>query len=223
MKFKAVIFDKDGVIVDSEPLQYLAFKEVLAEYGHVYTEEDNKNLSLGKSSELTYTNIKQKYGIVDIETFKLRRRLRYRELAETKLRTRPGTLSLICQLHRKLPLAVASGSSEKLLINDLKKVRVFRYFKIIVSGEFYKSKPDPEIFLVTAQKLEILPRECIVIEDSQAGVEAAKSAGMYCIAIPNSFTSHQDFSRADYVVHTFLNIRSIINPLINDNKHNEKT
>lgn len=202
-----MIFDKDGVIVDSEPLQYLAFKEVLAEYGYDYTIEDNLKLSIGRNGSQSYQAIAQKFGIGDIETLKKKRRARYYELAETKLKMREGALKLIHHLYQAgLSLAVASGSSEKLLYHDLAKFKIHHYFKAIVSGEYYQSKPHPEIFLVTAQKLGVNPASCVVIEDSESGVEAARAAGMACIAVPHELTAQQDFSKANHIANSLEKI-----------------
>lgn len=207
MEFKAVIFDKDGVIVDSEPLQFRSSQEVLAEYGYVFTIEDHKLLAIGRAGSTFYPAVQKKYGIADIEIFKERRRARYIELAAEFLLARKGVVKLMRRLYRlHIPIAVASGSSSKVLMHDLKKFQLHGYLKVIVSGEGYKSKPDPEIFLVTANKLGVKPEECVVIEDSRAGVEAAKSAGMYCIAMPHEFTAHQDFSIADEVASSFAEI-----------------
>lgn len=207
MQYKAVIFDKDGVIVDSEPLQHRASQEILADYGYVYTIEDHKILAIGKAGNAYYPIIQEHYGITDIEVFRQRRRDRYIELAGKHLKMRRGVLTLIRRLFNAwYPLAVASGSSKKLLAHDLAKFKLNQYFKVIVSGENYKSKPDPEIFLVAAEKLGVKPSECIVIEDSEVGVKAAKSTGMYCIAIPHELTAHQDFSIADEVASSFAEI-----------------
>lgn len=206
MKIKAVIFDKDGVIVDSESLQFKAFRDTLAEYGFTFSFADNLAISVGKGGKTTYQLISKKYHISDIDEFKKKRRARYKELSEKYLRLRRGVKKIIQSLYKKYLLAVASGSSEKLLYYDLAKFNLQKYFKVIVSSEHLKDKPDPEIFLITACRLGVKPKECIVIEDAQAGVEAAKTAGMYCIAFPNQFTEHQDFSKADIVVKSLKEI-----------------
>lgn len=197
---KAVIFDKDGVIVDSEPIQLQSFQETVAEYGGVFTLDDHRNLCLGKGGIKSYEMIAEKFSIVDVEIFIQKRRERYRKLAGEKLQMRKGALALIRKLYKHYPLAVASGSSEKLLHHDLDKFNLRRFFKVIVSSQHLKSKPDPEVFLVAAKKLKVDPKNCLVIEDTDVGVQAAKSAGMYCIAVPHEISSHQDFSKADMVV-----------------------
>lgn len=213
---KAVIFDKDGVLVDSEPLQYESTKQILQEYGFSYTLDDNKTLSLGRSGTYTYAMLVQKYKIENIDIFKQKRREKYRELVKTQLKMRNGVIELIRKLKKlNFSLAVASGSSKDLLMYDLDKFKLTKYFAVITSGENYQSKPDPEIFLVTAEKLKTDPTQCAVIEDSQAGVEAAKTAGMYCLAIPNNFTNYQDFSKADLVCNTF---DSVYNNIMSKNK-----
>lgn len=211
-KIKAVIFDKDGVIVDSEPIQLQSFQEVIAEYGGVFTLDDHKNLNLGRSGTKSYEMIAEKFSIVDVETFIQKRRKRYRKLAGEKLQMRIGAFELIHQLYKHYLLAVASGSSEKLLYHDLTKFNLGRFFKVVISGQYLKSKPDPEIFLITAEKLGVDPKNCLVIEDTDVGVQAAKSAGMYCIAVPHEISAHQDFTKADLVVNSLEKIdRYLIN------------
>ena len=207
---KAVIFDKDGVIVDSEPIQFQSFQETVAEYGGIFTLDDHKNLSLGKSGTKSYKIIAEKYNITDIEIFIQKRRERYRKLAEEKLQIRTGAFKLIRQLHKHYLLAVASGSSEKLLHYDLDKFNLSHFFKVIVSSQYLKSKPDPEVFLVAAEKLRMDPKNCLVIEDTEMGVQAAKSAGMYCIAVPHEISAHQDFSKADLVVNSLEKVDLLI-------------
>lgn len=211
---KAIIFDKDGVIVDSEPIQFQAFKEEVAQYGGVFTLEDHKKICLGKGSGQTYVILAKKYHIDDVESFTQNRRERYQKLSMEKLQMRIGALKLIQTLYKHFPLAVASGSLEKILQHDLDKFNLSQYFKIIVSGQYHKSKPDPELFLVTAGKLGIAPNNCLVIEDTESGVQAAKNAGMKCIAVPHAITAHQNFNQADIIVHSMGEINwSVINNL----------
>ncbi len=211
---KAVIFDKDGVIVDSEPIQFQAYQEVVAEYGGVFTLDDHKKICLGKGGIQPSLIVAVKYNIIDVEAFRQKRRERYRKLSGEKLQMRAGALRLIRELYKHYPLAVASGSSEKLLHHDLDKFKLNHYFKEIISSQHLKSKPDPEIFLITAKKFGVEPKNCVVIEDTEFGLQAAKSAGMYCIAVPHDISAHQDFTKADLVVDSLEKInRNLINNL----------
>lgn len=208
---QAVIFDKDGLMFDTEPLQFQSFRELLAEYGREYTIEDNHRLNVGKSADHTYSYIQREFGIKDIENFKKKRRQRYRELSAQKLTMFPGLLKLLKYLHHKgYKLAVASGTHLEALEQEIAHHQLTRYFDCIISSEHLPSKPAPDVFLKAAEKLQVLPNHCLVLEDSQAGVEAAKAAGMQVVAIPNDFTKHQDFSLADKVAHSLTEIPAIM-------------
>ncbi|MBI4301384.1 MAG: HAD-IA family hydrolase, partial [Chloroflexi bacterium] len=104
-----------------------------------------------------------------------------------------------------LALATSSTSSVDLVIDGLGLRNIF---DVIVSGhDVVRPKPDPEIFVLTAQKLGVSPAECLVLEDSAAGVEAAQKAGMRCIAIPSEATKGQDFSQADLIIESLAQIK----------------
>jgi beta-phosphoglucomutase-like phosphatase (HAD superfamily) len=99
-----------------------------------------------------------------------------------------------------------------MLLERIKKLS--SYIDVIVTREDYKkSKPDPEPYLITAKKLNISPKDCVVIEDSLTGLKSAKSAGMKCIMIPTGLTKKQDFKEADLVVKSakYINIKNLIN------------
>lgn len=207
---KAVIFDKDGLMFDSEKLQYQSFVDTLAEYGHKYTKELHRQYA-GHSAEFTYSSIQKLFKIKDTNTFIKKRRQHYRELSAKNLKPNPGLLELIRFLKKKsYKLAVASGSHFQALKEELDQSKLTGYFDFILSGEGLPSKPAPDIFLTVAEKLKVKPTECLVLEDSQPGVEAAKAAGMYCIAIPSEFTKHQDFSKADLTVENLKEVISVV-------------
>lgn len=182
---KAIIFDMDGVIINTQKLydiyEFNLFKEItnnkwsyqdqLSIHGRSYNEIYNilKNKYRIKLSKIKYY---QKYEIVH----------RFVYGKECKLIT--GVIKLIKDLYsKKYILALASSTSHKYINKVLEKFELHKYFKTIVSGDDTngKSKPEPDIFLLTAKKLKINPKECLVIEDSNNGVTAAKRAGMYCI------------------------------------------
>jgi len=197
---KAVIFDKDGLMFDSEKLQYQSFRDLLAEYGQRYTRKHHYHF-VGRPGSFTYSSIQKLFKIKDIKRFIKKRRRYYRELSAKKLRMYPGLLDLISFLKKKgYRLAVASGSHLKGVKQELAQFKLTEYFDLIFSGADLPGKPEPDIFLAVAKKLRVSPNQCLVLEDSQPGVEAAKAAGMFCFAIPNEFTKHQDFSQADQIL-----------------------
>jgi len=107
----------------------------------------------------------------------------------------------------KIKLAVASSSHKRMIEYVLKKLKIIDLFDSIVGAEdIDRSKPDPEIFLISAKRLNVKPEECIVVEDSKLGVEAAKKAGMKCLGYINPSSGKQDLSKADFVAEDFCKL-----------------
>jgi HAD superfamily hydrolase (TIGR01509 family) len=205
---KSIIFDMDGVIIDSESFQFEAFKRLFLELG---VELSMKNYNwVGKTSKENVKNIMQRYGIKgDLNELVQKRRQIYHEIIKNKIAPTPGTIQLIEKLSKRYKLALASSSSLASISIILKGLGIENIFDVVVSGEqVSKGKPNPEIFELTVQKMDILPEECIVLEDSQPGVEAAFNAGIKCVAIPNKYTKDSDFSKATKVVANLIELIS---------------
>jgi|SRR3989344_2188058 len=209
---KAVIFDMDGVIIDSESIQSKAFEEVLKEYdkrpihnkyGIVQT--------VGIRAKENWERLKELYHIDEkIEILITKRRKIYQKLIQSECKPMPGLLPALDFLKRhKLKLAIASSSNKKNINIVLSKLDIVHYFSVVVSGEeIVNGKPNPDIFLETVKRLHAEPKECIVIEDAESGILAAKAAGMKVIAVPNKYTKHHDFSKSDIVVDSLDRLNS---------------
>ena len=215
---KAVIFDMDGVMIDSEPIQSKAFAEVLKQYKKEpqYNEEGIVQ-TVGIRSRDNWERLKAKYNI-DEETNILieKRRQIYQKLLKSEIKPMPGLINFLKLLKKhNLKIAVASSSNIKHIMLVLSSLNIAYYFDVIVSGESVKKgKPYPDIFLETAVQLKITPVECLVLEDAELGVLAGKKAGMKVIAVPNKFTKKHDFSKADLIVDSLEKINwSIIKNL----------
>ncbi len=183
---KAVIFDFDGTIVDSERIFYLSDKEILKNYGINLTYQMKKKY-IGGSAYDMMKDIKERYQIEDsVETLVEKKDNNYIKVAEKKIKIFPKMYQLLKILKQKdYMLAIASGSSRIILTTLLTKLNIIDYFNIIISSnEVNKGKPAPDIFIETAKRLKIPCENTVVVEDSQYGVEAAKNACMYCVAIP---------------------------------------
>lgn len=211
-EMKSVIFDMDGVIVDSEAIHIKMKIKTLQEYGIACTREDCLPY-FGRSSNAFFKDfIKQSPKKISLEKIVARKHALFLQYLENSGEAAPidGALELIRELHTaKVPLALASSSVRRNIELFLKKFAVFSYFGVILSGaELKQSKPDPEIYLLAAQKLGLKPCECAVIEDAQAGVIAAKRAGCYCIAYNNPQYKNcgQDLSAADIQVTSLKSI-----------------
>ncbi len=199
---KAILFDMDGVLVDSEEIIYLAAKQMFAEYGIQVKQEDFKPF-IGTGENKYLGGVAKKYGFdIDIERDKSRTYDIYADIAQEKLKMLPGVRHFIqlCK-SRSLKLAVATSADEVKMNVNLKAVGLDNgIFDATVNGlEVVNKKPHPEIYQLAAKKLQVKPFECLVVEDAVNGVEAAKAAGAKCLAVTNSFSA-TELSKADWIV-----------------------
>ncbi|OGS20485.1 MAG: hypothetical protein A3J83_03410 [Elusimicrobia bacterium RIFOXYA2_FULL_40_6] len=211
MSLKAVIFDMDGVIIDSEPVHYLVNKEMFGQFGIKFTQKDNDRF-IGVSNPAMYAEYKSKYeinlSIEELSRLQLEKFLKKINNSFGKYRPIPGITALLAELkENNIKIGLASASDMEVIEAVLKSFRIKDYFKVIVSGIGMKrGKPAPDIFLKTAKKLRVKPADCAVIEDSKHGVQAAISAGMKCIGYKNANSGNQDISKADLVVNKISKI-----------------
>ena len=196
---KAVIFDRDGVIIDSEATNVDSARQTFKELGVPITEEDMDYVP-GRHPDQYLPFFQKKYEFSYDEYREKQRKNFYALFHTTPLFDK--TISLIKKLHKQgILLALATNSRMKSTESLIDRAKINKVFKAIIThDDFEKMKPDPEAYILTAKKLGLKPEECVVIEDSGMGVEAAKAAGMKCIAIPNEYTKNHDFSKADLVV-----------------------
>jgi beta-phosphoglucomutase len=185
---QAVIFDLDGVIVSTDEFHYRAWKAIADREGIYFDEEINQGLrgvSRMESLEVLLRNSPRSYDPVEKEELALRKNEIYRGLlAElTPAAILPGVHELLDRL-RSLGIRLAIGSSSKNTPLILKKIGLENFFDAVADGsEIQNSKPDPEVFLLAARKLGAAPADCLVVEDAEAGLRAAKAAGMYALGV----------------------------------------
>jgi len=200
---KAVIFDMDGVLIDSEPIYFEVDKQVLKKCGF-QANNDILNAYVGISNPEMWKDLKEKYNLplsVD-ELLKLQDEIKTQALKGIEIKPIDGIKDLLDTLKQnRIIMAVASSSPRCFIETMLKKTKLMEYFTVVVSSEEVKrGKPHPDIFLKTAELLKVKPQECIVIEDSANGVKAALSAGMKCIGYVNVNSGSQDLSKASAIV-----------------------
>jgi beta-phosphoglucomutase len=199
---KAVIFDFDGVVVDSEPLIFEATSKIFAEFGVELQPEDVRP---GIGAGISYVTLPmQKYGIAGATADELLRRRseEYLKLAKVRLRKNEGFDALITWIRsRRLRTALASSSNNDWIGKSMEFAGVDRgCFDVIVNGDAVaRKKPFPDLFLAAAEGLGIPPKECVVIEDAVPGIEAAHRAGMLCIALAGTMPA-EELRAADRVV-----------------------
>ncbi|WP_446898953.1 HAD family hydrolase [Clostridium sp. LBM24168] len=207
---KAVIFDMDGVIIDSEPA-HLRINNKMFEKLKIDVSDEEKLKFVGATTSSVWEIIKGKYNLSYSigELVKMDRDLYMKDLKSTSnIKPITGVDVLIKKFYKnKLKLAIASSSPMDVIKIIISNFKLNRYFDYLITGdEVKRSKPAPDIFLKAAELLGVLPKECVVIEDSKNGIQAAKSAGMYCIGFLNLNSGQQDLSKADLVVDSLESI-----------------
>ena len=198
-----IIFDMDGVIIDSEPTHQQLEFEMFAELGLTISAEEHKTF-VGTSAIDMWTMIQQNHDLAKTpEELLLYGRAKYWEaLDKNRVPLVNGAEELISMFYsNKFVAQVASSATRPTVDKVIEHFRLEKYFSYRIGGdEVRKSKPDPEIFIKAAQQSASNPENCLVIEDSKNGVKAAKDAGMHCIGYANPGTGQQDLSAADAVV-----------------------
>ncbi|OGS33892.1 MAG: phosphatase [Elusimicrobia bacterium RIFOXYC2_FULL_34_12] len=203
---KAVIFDMDGVIIDSEPMHLRVNKKIFKRLGLKISLKEYRNF-IGSTNTEMWTTFKKEYELHQTipELVKIQVSDTLKDLKKSKEKPISGIVSLLKELKKNnIRIGLASSSPLENINLVLKIFKIKKYFSAIVSGEDLKrSKPAPDIFLKAAKKLKVKPEECIVIEDSEKGVQAAKSAGMKCIGYKNKNSGNQNLSKADLIIKNF--------------------
>ncbi|MGL5271106.1 MAG: HAD family hydrolase [Selenomonadaceae bacterium] len=206
---KAVIFDMDGVIIDSEPMHTKVVLDVLSSYQVHLTPADLDRFA-GMTMHSVNSALKTDYDIQapleEIIACEIKGMIRH--TLEDPQQPIDGIREILTYLEKnRIPAAVASSSPRELVQAVVSRLELDDYFQFLLSGEnVTQSKPHPEIYLQAAARLNIAPADCLVIEDSKNGTIAAKEAGMTCIGFQNLNSGLQDLSRADIIVDTLTAI-----------------
>ncbi|MBU0591939.1 HAD family phosphatase [Candidatus Micrarchaeota archaeon] len=197
---KAIIFDMDGLIVDTEPLLAKTVIRALKNQDVTLTEmeyfehwtKDGGNIKL---------YIQKRNIIFDFDRYRREKKEIYLSLLNQGIPFIQNAPEKIRELYKRYKLALVSSSNKDFVEKILISSNLKKYFSVVVSSEdVKKEKPDPEGFLLAAKKLKVSCKECVVLEDAEKGIVAAKAAGMKAIAIPNRYTKNNDFSKADQVL-----------------------
>ena len=216
---QTVIFDMDGVIVDTEPVHRYAYYKQFAELNIEVTEAMYTSFT-GFSTRNTFQTLKENFQLEhEVEDLIQRKRSIFNDAFDTKedLELLEGVRDLIEDLHQNgIQLIVASSASKVTIDRVFTRFGLHDFFTHIVSGEdFPKSKPHPAIF-EHAASLSIAPKEnCIVIEDSTNGVRAAKAAGIFCVGYNSEHSKDQNLEEADKIINHFNELNATIVKTLN--------
>lgn len=199
MMLKAILFDCDGVIVDSEPYHLAAFQQTLARYGITLTRAEYEEAYLAMDDKGCFEAVLAAHGKpFDTPLLKkmiLQKKAAYAARAAGACRIYPGVVAFVRKAQGQYRLAIASGAFRGEIKDALDQGGIRSAFEVIVSAQdVRRGKPDPEAYQTALAKLnarapssQILPAECVVIEDSLHGVHAARAAGMRCLAVTHSY------------------------------------
>ena len=190
--FEAYLFDCDGTIADSMPLHYIAWKQSLSEQGCDFPEDLFYAWGGMPVHEIISTLNVRKGLQMDVESVAVRKENLYYEFLP-RLTTVPEVLEVIESEHGRLPFAVVSGSTRESVSASLESLKLLDKFQTLVcAGDYQSSKPDPEGFLLAAERLGVDPKNCLVFEDTAMGIEAATAAGMASVKVLQPWERTQD-------------------------------
>jgi beta-phosphoglucomutase family hydrolase len=200
---RAVIWDMDGVIVDTVMYHCRAWQHILEKRGISITEEEYRNFFGQRNDTIIRRKIGERISDDELNNIAVEKEEYYYKLLKGNLKPLPGAMELIKSLpSHGFCSAIASSAPKETIERVLTALDIWRYFEVDVAGrEVDEGKPSPQIYLLAAEKLGVKPSDCIVIEDALAGVEGARRAGMKCIAVA---TTHprEKLAGADLVVST---------------------
>jgi HAD superfamily hydrolase (TIGR01509 family) len=209
---KAILFDLDGLMVDSEPHSLASWEAVLRERGVTLDRLTIESI-LGLRIDATARTLIDKYHLPDTVQGLADAKTEY-QIAHLNGRVppMPGLIELLDEIDRcSLKKAVASSGIRRYVEAVLRANNLLDRFSVIITGDqVAHGKPAPDVFLAAARALNTDPQDCLVLEDAPAGVQAAKAAGMMCLAVPDHSMAQLDLSQADKVVTSLHDVRTLL-------------
>jgi HAD superfamily hydrolase (TIGR01509 family) len=190
--FKAYLFDCDGTIVDSMPLHYVAWNQALGEWNCAFPEKTFYAWG-GWPVTRIIAQLNEDQGLaMPVETVAKRKEDLYYEIL-SQLKAVPEVVEHIDDQYGKIPFAVVSGSTRESVTASLRTLGLLDKFDTLVcAGDYQRSKPDPEAFLMAAAQLGVAPADCLVFEDTEMGIAAATAAGMASVKVPQPWERAQN-------------------------------
>ncbi|WP_410631977.1 HAD family hydrolase [Amycolatopsis sp. cmx-4-83] len=204
MPTRALVFDFDGTLADTESAVLQAWQEVFLEHGtELPLEAWYAVIGTQHTTPAMFALLAEHVPGIDVDALRPRTKARVYELLET-LGAREGVETYLAAAHeRGLKLAVASSSSGGWVNPHLDRLGIAHHFDAVLTGDRHKAKPDPDLYLAALDALGTTAAQTIAFEDTPHGVTAAKAAGLTCVAVPNAITESLDFGQADVVLPSF--------------------
>lgn len=204
MKLRAILFDHDGTLVDSEPIHFRLWSQVLDRHGVTITEEVFNSQCAGLPTIANAMDLVERYGLeISPEALAEQKHAITKEfLANSAYPLMPGVEAAIEEfVSNGLKLAVVTGANNHSVGATMRSYDFTRHFSFVVSADDVKaSKPDPECYLLALEKLGLEPQECLALEDTEHGLQAAAQAGIPCLALPTALSASHNFDRATAIL-----------------------
>jgi beta-phosphoglucomutase family hydrolase len=200
---KAVIWDMDGVIINTAPYHLKAWQVTLQKRGVNFSEYNFKQTFGQRNDAIIKGTLGEGIAPHEIESISCEKELNFRGMIGDRIQSLPGVIELITSLNKSgFPMALASSAPIENIELVISSLGINDYFQsIICDNDVAEGKPSPQVFLLAAERLGVEPGDCVVIEDAVTGVAAAKRAGMFCLAVANTHSRH-NLLEADLVVET---------------------
>jgi HAD superfamily hydrolase (TIGR01509 family) len=200
MPLSAILWDNDGVLVDTEVVYFEATRAVLAAAGYELSEGDFVEMSLRRGRS-AFELVGDRFAPAAIEAMRLQRNRDYHEAVARGVRVNPGVRECLQALCAHMRMGIVTGSRRDHFEAMHRTSGLMPYFEFTLThDEYERSKPHPEPYLTAVERYDLDPGSCVVIEDSERGVRSAVAAGLRCIAVPNALTRDGDFSEATLVL-----------------------
>ena len=199
--FDAILFDNDGVLVDTEHLYFRANQEALAGVGITLDAATYVELYLREGRGAWHLARERGLGPADIDALRAARDHRYFDLvAETEVLI-PGVAQIVPALARRYRLAIVTSSEPGPFARTHARTGLLEHFELVLAqGDYARAKPEPDPYLRAVERMDLPAARCLVIEDSERGLRAAKAAGLHCWVIPSALTAGGRFDAADAVL-----------------------
>lgn len=209
---KGVIFDMDGVIIDNHEYHFNAWMAFAKKYNFELNSEIYRDTFNGKTNTDLFNMIFGDISTDEIQKYSDEKEGLYQSLYAEKMKALPGLFDFLDFLKkRKIKIALGTSAPTPNVDFILDPLKLRHYFDAIVDGgQVSKGKPDPEIYLLCAMKLGLDPKDCVVFEDSFAGLESGERAGCKIVALATSHQAYELKSKTDLILHNFIDAKKIL-------------
>jgi HAD superfamily hydrolase (TIGR01509 family) len=213
---KAVFWDNDGVLVDTEELYFDATRAVLEQAGYALTVAEYTDLGLGQGRSV-FDKVRAVLGDEEVERLRGVRNARYAERLALGITALDGIETVLASLHGRVQMGVVTSSNAEHFEIIHRTTGLLRYFDfVLTNGDYEHTKPHPAGYLAALARCRLTPEQCIVIVDSERGLAAARAAGLRCIVVPRGLTRGGSFTGAYRVLDDAAVIADVLAPLIED-------